>query len=148
MSEFMKISETLIPLSHLALDLEPPAIGGWHHYLAECNIKIIDDDLGRPSVSRSDARRLLTQKREAEARAREVAAANERQAVEADRQWRAGLPRGAAWWEVPDGVHPATAMLQQAKDAEPRRRSVLEDALAGGETTMYILDPQPAFEDE
>jgi hypothetical protein len=48
-----------------------------------------------------------------------MAEANERQAIEADRQWRAALPRRAAWWEVPDCVHPATAMLQAAKDAEP-----------------------------
>jgi hypothetical protein len=33
---------------------------------------------------------------------------------------------------VPEGVHPATAMLASAQAEEPRRRSPLEDALSGG----------------
>jgi hypothetical protein len=106
--------------------------------MAECNIRIVDDDLGRPSISRSDARRLLTQKREAEQKARELAEVNERQAIEADRQWRAALPRGAAWWEVPDGVHPATAMLQQAKDAQPRRTPSQVEWMFGETDTMVF----------
>ena len=44
---------------------------------------------------------------------------------------RGGIPDGL----IPDGVSPAAAMLQAAKDAEPRRRSVLEEALDNGALT-------------
>jgi hypothetical protein len=37
----------------------------------------------------------------------------------------AGIPAD----RIPDGVSPATAMLAAAKDAQPRRKSVLEHAL-------------------
>ena len=53
-------------------------------------ITVITDDIGRKAISRADARRLLTERRESEARGREAA---ERQAIELDRQWRAQLER-------------------------------------------------------
>jgi hypothetical protein len=86
-----------IPLSVLALDLEAP-VGGWHHYLSECGVEIINDDLGRRSVRRADAARLLREQTAARQRARELAQRNEQQAIEADRQWRAALPKGVAWY--------------------------------------------------
>ena len=125
----------LIPLSILELDLPAPG-NGWAAGLAEHGIAIVLDDLGRASIPRAAARELFEARRAAEAKAREIAEATERQVVEADRQFRAGLPRGAAWWEIPDGVHPATAMLQQAKDAEPRRTPSQVEWLFGEADTM------------
>jgi hypothetical protein len=82
----------LIPLSVLALDLPAPA--EWSVYLADRGVQIVLDDLGRASVSCADARRLFTERREAEARSREMAAEQERQAIEADQRWRAQLTPG------------------------------------------------------
>jgi hypothetical protein len=127
--------------------LEAP-VGGWDHYLSECGVEIINDDLGRRSVRRADAARLLREQTAARQRARELAQRNEQQAIEADRQWRAALPKGVAWYEVPPGVLPVVAMTQAAKDAEPKRTSVLEDSLSGSGTVMHILPPTPMFEDE
>jgi hypothetical protein len=46
---------------------------------------------------------------------------------------------------IPDGVAPAAAMLQAAKDAGPRRRSVLDHALADrdGEIEFHSLEGSP-----
>jgi hypothetical protein len=138
----------LIPLSILELDLARPSVGGWSHYLAECGIQVTSDDLGRPAIARVDARRLFEQKRAAEQRAREMAEANEQQAILRDQQWRSQLHPGIPWHQIPDGVSPVLAMTAAAKAERPRRRSMLEDSLDGGGTTMHILEPQPAFEDE
>jgi hypothetical protein len=46
---------------------------------------------------------------------------------------RGGVPAD----RVPDGVSPAAAMLQATRDAEPRRRSVLEEALANETDLTY-----------
>ena len=83
---------------------------------------MVDDDLGRPSISRDDARHLISERREAEGRHREVA---ERQAVELERQRVAGLRGGVSAAEVPDGLHPAAAMLAaaQGRHAAGRRCS-------------------------
>jgi hypothetical protein len=62
--------------------------------------------LGRACIARADARRLFEEKRR-EQKARGVAERNERQAIEQDRQWRAGLPKGAAWYDIPAGMSPA-----------------------------------------
>jgi hypothetical protein len=67
--DYLKIPsqrEALIPLSHLELDVPAP-VGGWNHYLAECGIQVLEDDIGRAAISRMDAKRLLAERREAEA---------------------------------------------------------------------------------
>jgi len=134
-----------IPLSILELDLPLP-VEGWPAFLAARGVEIVLDDIGRAAVSRTDARRLLEEKREHESRAREMAARNERQAIERDRAWRASLPRGAAWYDVPAGVHPATAMLQRAKDAQPRRTPSQVEWLFGEAHTM-VYNELPAEDD-
>jgi hypothetical protein len=75
---------------------------------------------------------LLDELREAEARKREVAERQEQLAIEADRQWRAQLSPGLPWYALPHGVSAAEAWAQAEKDAKPKRRSLLEDALEGG----------------
>jgi hypothetical protein len=63
----------LVPLSHLALDLDVPPVG-WDVYLSDRGIGIVSDDLGRRSVSRAAARELILKKQAAESHAREVMA--------------------------------------------------------------------------
>jgi hypothetical protein len=127
----------LVPLSVLALDLAAPSVGGWPAYLAGRGIAVVPDDIGRLAVSRDDARRLITERREAEARGREAA---ERQAVELDRQWRAQLWGGVPADHLPPGVAPAAAMLQAARDAQPRRTTPLQEALSNsGELTYHSM---------
>jgi hypothetical protein len=130
----------LIPLSVLALDLAEPA-EGWSAFLADRGISITIDDIGRASISRSDARRLFDERREAEARGREMAAERERQMIEQDRLWRSQLPHGLPWYEIPDGVLPVVAMTQADRDAQPRRRSMLEESLSGSSLTFHPIVP-------
>jgi hypothetical protein len=138
-------ADDTIPLSHLELDIDAPG-NGWGAYLADKGINVVLDDLGRLSISRGDARTLFTERREAEAHAREVMARNEQAAVQRDQEWRAALPRGAAWYDVPPGVHPATAMLQAAKDAQPRRTPSQVEWLFG-ETDTMVYHELPAEDD-
>ena len=120
----------------LALDLAEPPVGGWVAYLKGRGIEVLTDDVGRASVSRSDARQLLDEKREAEIRRQEAAERQERQFIAADQAWREQLSPGIPWWEFPDGVSPQQAWAQVARDEAPRRRTLLEDKLAGEEGTM------------
>jgi hypothetical protein len=89
--------------------------------------EVVLDDLGRRCVIRSTARRLFTERDQAEHRQREVQERHEAELAEqaANNPPRGGIPAD----RIPDGVLPAAAMLQAARDAEPRRRSVLEEAL-------------------
>ena len=118
----------LIPLSVLALDLDEPG-GGWVAAFTAAGVPVVEDDIGRASVCRVDAARLITERREAAARAWE--ASERRIAALAADQARSERYAGIPADRIPDGVLPVTALLQAAKDAEPKRRSVLEDALAG-----------------
>ena len=134
-----------VPLSVLALDLDAPSAGGWHAYLASRGIAVLVDDVGRDSITKADARRLFDERREHEIRRREIAARQEQAALEADRALRAGLPKGLHWTDIPVGVSAAQVWAQAEKDAKRKRRTVLEDALAG-EGTVYR--PLPPDDDE
>jgi hypothetical protein len=129
-------ADDTIPLSHLELDIDAPG-NGWAAHLAEKGINVVLDDVGRLCVARGDARQLFTERRQHEARAREIASANEAAAVERDRAWRASLPKGAACYDIPAGVLPASALLQAAKDSQPRRQSVLQHALSHEDGMMF-----------
>ena len=135
--------EQLVSLVELQLSLAAP-VEGWATHLADRGIAIVLDDLGRSAVAREAARRLLDEKREHEARGREMAAEAERAAIEADQRWRASLPHGLPWYEIPDGVLPVVAMTQAAKDSQPRRRSMLEESLAGDTLTFHRYGEQEA----
>jgi hypothetical protein len=96
---------------------------------------IVIDDIGRRSVSRSAARALFTERREAEARQRE---AQRRREAELEEQPLSNPIRGGVPCDqIPDGVLPASAMLQAARDAQPKRRSVLEQALTNDDGITY-----------
>jgi hypothetical protein len=134
-----------VPLSVLALDVPEP-VGGWDAYLTVRGIAVLVDDIGREAVSRDDARRLITEKHQDEARRREAAAAAERQAVEQDRVRRAQIWRGIPAIDLPVGVSASSAMLQAAKDSEPKRMTPLQEALSGESLTYHSY--QTSSEDE
>jgi hypothetical protein len=64
----------LIPLSHFALDHPQPS-EGWSNFLGRRGITLRPDDIGRDSIRRSDAQKLLH-----EHRANEIRKARLRQA--------------------------------------------------------------------
>jgi hypothetical protein len=131
-----------VPLSVLELDLSTP-VEGWTIFLASRNIEIVLDDLGRLSISRVDARQLFDERREAEARKREAAAAAEREAIEADQQFRSTLWGGLPWYELPGGVSPAQALGAADRPAGPRRRPPVMDFLDNpdGGTVFHPITP-------
>jgi hypothetical protein len=129
------VVEPMVPLSVLSLDLPVP-VEGWALFLGKRGVAIVPDDLGRDCVTRGDARRLLDEYTADQLRKQAVLKVQEQAAVEADRVRRAQIWGGLHWTELPDGVHPAAAMLQSAKDAQPKRRSPLEESFAG-ETMTY-----------
>jgi uncharacterized membrane protein YqiK len=102
---------------------------------AQLDGEVVLDDLGRRCVSRETARRLFSERAEAERRQREAQQRREAELAEqaANNRPRGGVPAD----QIPDGVLPAAAMLQAAKDAEPKRRTVLEEALANDDAVTY-----------
>jgi hypothetical protein len=136
------VPSDLIPISRLELDLDDAPANGWAAYLADHGISIAFDDIGRRAIDRADAKKLLDAQRQDEIRRRDHAARLEQEAIERDQAWRATLPHGAAWYDLPAGVLPASAMLQQARDAEPRRTPSRMDWLFGDPDTM-VYHPLP-----
>ena len=127
----------LIPISVIALDLAEPPAGGWIAYLASRGIPIVLDHIGREAIDSADARQLLDERREAEVRRREAIARNEQRAIEADRLHRSQIWQGVPADSLPVGVAPAAAMLQSAKDAQPKRESPIEEAFSGKSMTYH-----------
>jgi hypothetical protein len=135
----------VIPLSHLELDLPTP-VEGWTVFLAARGIEVTLDDIGRMAVARDDARRLLTEKREREAEQARRRKLAEAQAVADDQLRRSRIWRGVPADHMPPGVPPAAAMLQTARDAQPKRTTPLEEALSNSGTLTY--HPMRDNEDE
>jgi hypothetical protein len=97
--------------------------------------EVLSDDLGRRCVSREVARGLFSEREEQALRWREMQARLDAEAAEQAARnpvW-AGVPAGS----YPDDVLPASAMLQAAADARPRRQSPLEHALANEGVIEY-----------
>ena len=95
---------------------------------------MVSDDLGRDAISRVDAKALLTERA-----ANEERKARHRKLVEAQAVADDQLRRASIWTGAPavEGVSASALMLQADKDAQPKRRSVLQEALAGSETLTY-----------
>jgi hypothetical protein len=129
----VEVPADVIPLSHLELDLPTP-VEGWAVFLAARGIEVTLDDIGRMAIARVDARQLLTEKREREAEQARRRKLAEARAVADDQIRRAGICGGAP---AVEGVSAAALMLQADKDAQPKRRSVLQEALTGSETLTY-----------
>jgi hypothetical protein len=131
----------LVPLAELAVEGF-----GWGPYVATPRDaidvlagrfagEVVSDDVGRRCVSRETARRLFAQRGQAEAKAREAWERREVELVEqaaANPVWP-GIPAG------PDseGATAVARMLAAAKDARPRRQSVLDHALANEGVIEY-----------
>jgi hypothetical protein len=135
----------LIPLSHIGLDLPAPG-DGWAAYLTGRGIPITEDDIGRQCISRADAKQLFDEHRENEARQREAAARVEAEAILRDREFRASLPRGLAWYHLPDGVSYAQAAAEAEAAAHPRRTPSRGEWLFG-ETDTMVYHELPQEED-
>jgi hypothetical protein len=126
----------LIPLSVLELDLPAPQLGS---HLAGRGVEITLDDIGRLSVSRDVARMLLNEHREAEAEQARRRAEVEQRLIEQDQLRQAQIWRGIPASHIPDGLAPAQAMFAAERESQPRRRSVVEDALAGGGAVFHPI---------
>jgi hypothetical protein len=137
--------EQLLPLSHLALDLGGVPPEGWPSFLGRRSIAVVPDFLGRDAIGCDAARRVLDERRADELRKNALRREQERAAVEADELRLAQIYKGVPADAVPVGVHPSTAMLQAAHDAQPRRQSLMEEAFSNsGETTFH---PMPDGDD-
>jgi hypothetical protein len=122
----------LIPVSHLSLDIAEP-MGGFPRMLAANGIGIVEDDVGRPSITRETLGELLAERREREERLAEEA--RQRQAEEVPKKVR---PAGVAGRE---GMSAVEAMISQ----DPAFSTPAQDfrRVPGG-TTAELLDAQLA----
>jgi hypothetical protein len=126
----------LIPLSHFALD-HPQPVEGWSNFLGRRGITLRPDDIGRDSIRRSDAQMLLHEQRANELRAAKLRQLAEAEAVEADQLRRSQIWKGVSADALPPGVAPAAVMLQNDRDAQPKRTTPLEEALSNSGTLTY-----------
>jgi hypothetical protein len=131
----------LIPLSHFALD-HPQPPEGWSNFLGRRGITLRPDDIGRDSIRRSDAQKLLHEQRANELRVTKLRQLAEAEAVEADQLRRAQIWRGIPADHLPPGVAPAAVMLQADRDAQPKRTTPLEEALSNSGTLTYHALPR------
>ena len=123
------MNDELIPLSVLELDL--PAQDGWTLDLT--GVTVVADDVGRRSVSRDDARRLITEHRASVARAEERLRRHreeaERRAIEWDREFRAQLHPGLPASMFAPGEDPIQVQVAAELASDPRRRSLREELM-------------------
>ena len=111
--------DDLIPLSVLQLDLDPGE--PWPLFLGRRGIAFRPDRIGRDAVTAGDAQRLIAERRAQELKKQRRLKVAEEEAVAADQARRALIWKGVAADRMPEGVAPAAAMLQSARDAQPRR---------------------------
>ena len=130
----------LIPLDVLALTLEAPPAVEWATHLNGRGIAVLADDIGRLAITRADARSLISERRDLDARQSEMRKAADQRAIEADQEFRSRLWAGLPAEALPVGVAPAAAMLQASRDAQPRRRTLLDEALAGGTLAFHPIE--------
>lgn len=142
----------LIPITQLEAELPTP-VTGWLVELDRRHIVVMHDDVARDSITRADFRTLILEHRDNEARKVRMQAETEQRAVEQDQQFRASLNPGVPWWLVGRDVHPATAMLQDAQDADYAGRpksaqtELLEAELGGTKDTMVFHSLGPDSDD-
>ena len=118
----------LIPVSHLSLDIEKP-IGGFPKVLAASGVEVVEDDIGRPSISRDDLGQLLAERREREAR---LAAEAEKRRAETKPPVLVGVPaqEGATAYE---SMLAATGVVTPAQEFGRREAPrFLEEQLEAG----------------
>jgi len=120
----------LIPVSHLGLDIGEP-LGGFRSMFDRNGIEVVEDDIGRPSISRDDLGRLLTERREREA-ALVADAARRAAELEAKRPVLVGVParEGATPYESMLAATGIVTPDQEFGRREPPR--FLEEQLEAG----------------
>jgi hypothetical protein len=125
----MNDTEELIAISILSLDLSEPIVG-WEASLSERGIELLEDDIGRKAISREDARTLMAESREHEARVLEEQ--RRRDAERADLKLPAGVPA------LEEGATPFESMVaggdyvSVAQEFGRPRPNFLEEELAEG----------------
>jgi hypothetical protein len=119
---------SLIPVSHLGLDVDEP-VGGWLAFFREENIEVATDDVGRLSVPRWVLGELLTEQREREAR---TAAQRAEQAATLEAPVPVGVP-------ALDGASPFESLVAAGGVVTPEqefgrrpRPNFLDEELAEG----------------
>jgi hypothetical protein len=127
----------LVALSVLGLELGTP-VEGWPVFLGARGIAFRPDHIGRDSVTVGDAARLMAERRELELRKRAVLQVAEQEAVEADRKFRASLPRGVLWHALPDGVSYGQAVAAAEAAKHPSRTPSPGEWLFGETDTMVF----------
>ena len=139
-----RVYDDLIPLSHLGLELDTTP-NGWVLHLERRGIAVLTDDIGRRAISRSDAKQLLDEKHAEDVRKAKLRAVQEREAVEADRAWRAQLGQGVSAAALAAGMSYAEAVHAAELASQPYRprTSVAEDLLDNGGSglTFHSLGP-------
>jgi hypothetical protein len=133
----------LIPLSHFALDHPQPS-EGWSNFLGRRGITLRPDDIGRDSIRRSDAQKLLHEQRANELRAAKLRQLAEAEAEEASQRQLAQISKGVPAAALPEGMTPATAMLLGGQDETPRRKSPVAEMLDGDSLTFHSYGDQEA----
>jgi hypothetical protein len=126
--------------------MDPGGGDDWSAYLAERDVPVLTDAVGRDSVLSSDARALLADYRERQAVEWEAAARRherlEREAEERDRERRAQIWKGVPASSFPADASAASVMVAAIRESQPKRQSVLQEALSNsGEITFHSLAP-------
>jgi hypothetical protein len=139
--------EQVVPLSELARDLPAP-VDGWAAELDRRGVAVLEDDLGRAAVDRATARVLFAEHREQQEAVARRRAEIDRRAVEADRAFRAQLPRGVPVGATPEGVPVGIAMMLSDPMPGSRRESVVEHALRhpAGAIVFHAIEGHPSAE--
>jgi hypothetical protein len=130
------MSEPVIPLSVFKLDCpEPPA--GWDRLLESENVDQLEDDIGRASISREDARRLLGGLRAEQAYREDERRRRDDEQARRHAEFAARVPRGVA--APQPGMSAIEVMVAAGEDDDDRPRSafteMLDEALAAGRGT-------------
>ena len=127
-----RVYDDLIPLSHLGLELDTPP-NGWVLHLERRGIAVLTDDIGRRAISKVDAKQLLDEKHADDVRKAKLRAVQEREAVEADRAWRAQLGQGVSAAALAGMSYAEAVAAENLKSQTYRpRTSVVADLLDGG----------------
>jgi hypothetical protein len=130
----------LVPISHLALDL--PDQSDWPAYLAGRNIEIVEDAIGRASITAGAARMLIAEERQREQLRQDQLARIEAEVVAADELRQARIFRGIRVDEIPEGMSAAQYMMAGDPDLAPQRKSAVAEFLDGDSMVMHpIYEP-------
>ena len=111
----------LIPIAHLGLNLDEPT-NGWAAMFTERGIEVVEDDMLRPSILRSEARSLMSERRAWEMKNAESDRRRQKELVRESRPVPRGIPRpagadpGLTAYEIMRGVD------ADAERSDPARR--------------------------